>query len=282
MNMNTLMNQMNTLKLDTLLESLQAGSRGGSWQTPVLVGIGISVLIGILWCFFGLKLIRVWSAIFGLLVGFAAGAAGAAALNQQSIVVLIAGAVAGLILAGVSAGLYRVGIFLVALLAGTGIGTAVLQPADWRIALVCLGIGLVLALLTLPLAEPITMILTGLYGAAGAGTGISLLLPLNSPWVRPAVMAVLAVLGICVQFLMESGKRKRRHLERARKIREQYSTANEVEKARAMMNELDGTPIQEKPEEKKTGLRGKGKDKKKENKKKESKKKENKKENPKN
>ena len=64
--------------------------------------------------------------------------------------------------------------------------------------------------------------------------------------------------GIAVQLLMESGKRKKRTLENAKKIREQNSTANEVAKARAMIDELD-----KKPAAAKKGTAGKNQKKKK-------------------
>ena len=41
------------------------------------------------------------------------------------------------------------------------------------------------------------------------------------------------------QFLLESRKRKRIHLKKAEEIRQKYSTENEVEKARAMMEALE-------------------------------------------
>ena len=58
----------------------------------------------------------------------------------------------------------------------------------------------------------------------------------------PVLCAVFCVLGIIVQILLESGKRKRKNLKKAAEIRSERSTANEVEKARAMMDDLDEMP----------------------------------------
>lgn len=85
------------------------------------------------------------------------------------------------------------------------------------------------------------MLLTGVTGAvciSQAGTvllghaGVEL-----ERWMVTLAFAVLAVLGILVQFLMESGKRQKLHLKKAAEIREQNSTENEVDKARALLDE---------------------------------------------
>ena len=50
------------------------------------------------------------------------------------------------------------------------------------------------------------------------------------------------MVGILVQLLLESRKRKRRNLEKAAEIRETHSTENEVEKARSLIADLDTVP----------------------------------------
>ena len=54
--------------------------------------------------------------------------------------------------------------------------------------------------------------------------------------------ATISVVGILVQLLLESRKRKRRNLEKAAEIRETHSTENEVEKARSLIADLDTVP----------------------------------------
>ena len=56
---------------------------------------------------------------------------------------------------------------------------------------------------------------------------------------------IFAVLGILVQLLLESRKRKRRNLEKAAEIRETHSTENEIEKARSLIDDLDTMPEEE-------------------------------------
>lgn len=240
MDVNALMDNMQGMDYEAMLESLS--EMGGPIKNAVMIASIVSIVIGLLWCFFGLKLIRVWAAILGLALGFGIGAGVGAAFKLSPTVILICGAVVGILLAVLSAIFYHVGVFILAWITGSSLAVFLLRPKDGKLELACLGIGLVIALLTIRFAELIIILITGIYGAAGAGSGILSFLPFDNQIIRIAVIAVLAVLGIGVQLLMESGKQKKNNLEKARKIREQNSTANEVEKARAMLNQKPAVP----------------------------------------
>lgn len=56
-------------------------------------------------------------------------------------------------------------------------------------------------------------------------------------WMVTLAFAVLAVLGILVQFLMESGKRQKLHLKKLRRFANRIPPENEVDKARALLDE---------------------------------------------
>lgn len=53
---------------------------------------------------------------------------------------------------------------------------------------------------------------------------------------------IFAILGIIVQLLLESRKRKRKNLQKAAEIRETHSTENEVEKARSLIDDFERMP----------------------------------------
>lgn len=204
-----------------------------------MITLAAITVIGLLFCFFGLKMVRIWAALFGFTVGFSGGAYLADYFNVSDNISLIIGLVAGCVLAVLGAKFYLAGVFLVSWVMGI-IGSAYfLRPADWAYALVCVGIGLVIALLTLKLAEPVTMVITALLGGAAAGQAIYGFLPAENKIIQIAVIAVLVILGIVTQFLMESKRRKRLHLKRAEEIRKKHSAANEVDKARAVLEDFD-------------------------------------------
>lgn len=207
----------------------------------VLISLGITVLLGILSCFFGLKLARFWSFLTVFVIGTGAAAAVAMQITSDETLSGIIGLAAGIILAIVFAILKRAGMFVTAFVLGAALSIYWLRSANLIWLLVCVGIGLVFALLTIKLFVPVLMLLTGVTGAvciSQAGTvllghaGVEL-----ERWMVTLAFAVLAVLGILVQFLMESGKRQKLHLKKAAEIREQNSTENEVDKARALLDE---------------------------------------------
>ena len=256
MDVNNLMSSMQEMDYEAILKNLDG--MGGPVKNTLMIATVVSIVIGLLWCFLGLKLIRVWAALLGLGLGFGIGVGAGAAFSLKPNLILICGGAAGILLAILGAVFYHVGVFLIAWIAGSSFALIFLQPKDWKLGLACLGIGLVVALFTIRFAELIIIIITGINGGMSAGTGIYSFLPFDKEIIRIVVIAVLVVAGIGVQLLMESGKRKKRTLENAKKIREQHSTANEVEKARAMIDDLD-----KKPAAAKKGAAGKNQKKKK-------------------
>ena len=81
----------------------------------VLISLGITVLLGILSCFFGLKLARFWSFLTVFVIGTGAAAAVAMQITSDETLSGIIGLAAGIILAIVFAILKRAGMFVTAL-----------------------------------------------------------------------------------------------------------------------------------------------------------------------
>lgn len=84
----------------------------------VLISLGITVLLGILSCFFGLKLARFWSFLTVFVIGTGAAAAVAMQITSDETLSGIIGLAAGIILAIVFAILKRAGMFVTAFVLG--------------------------------------------------------------------------------------------------------------------------------------------------------------------
>ena len=207
-------------------------------ETKTLI-LGVAAVIGLLLCLLGLKLVRVWAALIGLACGFAAGITAGRLLNLNELGVLITGAVLGIILAVLGGVLYRVGVFLLVFITVSGFCIYVINPREWLSASVCLAIGLVAGILAIWFVIIFTILATSLFGGMVSGTAVYYLLPVTGEVILIALCAVFCIIGILVQLLLESTKQKKKNLEKAAEIREEKSTANEVEKARAMMENLD-------------------------------------------
>ena len=101
------------------------------------------------------------------------------------------------------------------------------------------------AILAVRFVAALTIIVTSIYGAAIAGTAVYHLLPVTGDAILIALCVVICIIGILVQLLLESRKQKKKSLQKAAEIRKEKSTANEVERARAMMADLDEMPDEE-------------------------------------
>lgn len=211
----------------------------------MMIALIVTTVIGIFLSMFGLKLIRLWSALLGLVAGAGIGFAVTELAGLEPMIVVGATIGGGIVLAFLAGFFYRFGIFLLALLTGTYIAILFVNPQDWIFLGVCLAIGLVIALLALKFVEPIMIVVTSILGGVLAGDAIATLAELDNPIFRYGIMILVAIVGGIIQFTLESGKRKKKNLKKAAEIREQNSTENEVEKARAMFDDailLDDEP----------------------------------------
>lgn len=222
----------------------------------MMIALIVTTVIGIFLSMFGLKLIRLWSALLGLVAGAGIGFAVTELAGLEPMIVVGATIGGGIVLAFLAGFFYRFGIFLLALLTGTYIAILFVNPQDWIFLGVCLAIGLVIALLALKFVEPIMIVVTSILGGVLAGDAIATLAEFDNPIFRYGIMVLVAIVGGIIQFTLESGKRKKKNLKKAAEIREQNSTENEVEKARAMFDDailLDDEPddkSDDKPDEK--------------------------------
>ena len=211
----------------------------------MMIALIVTTVIGIFLSMFGLKLIRLWSALLGLAVGAGIGFAVTELAGLEPMIVVGATIGGGIVLTFLAGFFYRFGIFLMALLTGTYIAILFVNPQDWIFLGVCLAIGLVIALLALKFVEPIMIVVTSILGGVLAGDAIATLAELDNPIFGYGIMVLVAIVGGIIQFTLESGKRKNKNLKKAAEIREQNSTENEVEKARAMFDDailLDDEP----------------------------------------
>lgn len=211
----------------------------------MMIALIVTTVIGIFLSMFGLKMIRLWSALLGLVAGAGIGFAVTELAGLEPMIVVGATIGGGIVLAFLAGFFYRFGIFLLAFLSGTYIAILFVNPQDWIFLGVCLAIGIVISLLALKFVEPIMIVVTSIIGGVLAGDAIATLAELDNPIFRYGIMVLVAIVGGIIQFTLESGKRKKKNLKKAAEIREQNSTENEVEKARAMFDDtilLDDEP----------------------------------------
>ena len=201
--------------------------------------LAVLIAVGVLWCFLGLKWIRLWSALIGMAAGLLGGIFAADMLGMDALVSLVAGAVCGMLLLVLCARFYRFGVFVCIGSIGAVSTAFFLHLQGWILPVICAAVGLVLALISIKFTTIMGILVTAFFGAITAESAIAFLLPIQGTVLEIVIGVFLGAIGVLVQLLLESKKRKKQSLKKAAEIRNTHSTENEVEKARAMMENLD-------------------------------------------
>lgn len=249
MNMNTIYETIQGINLPDISAALsELEQRAHELTQTEMIGLAAAAAAGLLLCLFGLKVVRLWAALMGLTAGFFAGFSAADAAGADAVICMTAGIAAGIILAILGSALYRLGVFLTVFLSVSLFCFHLMTPDNRMLTGICLVIGLVAAILSMKFLEIITILATALLGAVIAGPAVCWLLPATGmDWlVRIVLCTLFGALGVLVQLLLESKKRKKQNLKKAAEIRQETSTADEVERARAVIDDLDSMPAEEK------------------------------------
>lgn len=238
--MNELFDRVHNMNIEDLFFSWEA--KMGTLSREEIVCFAVLTAAGILLCLLGLKIIRVWSAVLGFSTGCICVSAGLILAGTGSTTALIAGIAAGIILGFLGAFFFRFGIFLTVFISVSGIYMQIVQPGEYLLAGIGLAAALLLAALAVRFVVALTIFSTAVWGGIVAGTSVYQLVPVRGRLMSILFCVAFSVIGILVQLLLESKKRKRKNLEKAAEIRETHSTENEIEKARSLIDDLDEIP----------------------------------------
>lgn len=210
----------------------------GTSQMAV-ISFAVIIAVGVVICFFGLKLVRILSALIGLSAGVCIGIAVTSVLGFTGVQTLIACLVCALVLAVLCAVVRKFGIFVLTLISTMGVVSSILWPRTWILAGICAAVSLLLAVLSIVKTEAVATVITGISGGLSAGTSIAVLTGLNGKngWIGYVISAALAFIGIWFQFMMQSRKIGKKEKVYSRQVREEVSMESEVERARLILED---------------------------------------------
>lgn len=225
---------MELMNLLTELTDSVASYVSGNEMT---ISIAVIVLAA-LTCFFGVKIFRIWMALIGFLTGCVIGFYIPVNALQLSVGVgLIAGLIVGIVLAVISAKIYVISVMFASWLFSATAMVVILQPKTWLWMLVCAGIGIIPALISLKFAEPMVIIATGMFGGITVVAKGAELLGFSEQIIVWIVGLVAACFGIMVQFILEGRKQGKKEVAAAKHIRSEKSIENEIEAARSLFSD---------------------------------------------
>lgn len=217
-------------------------------MTVLMITIVLGLIIGL----FGLKLVRVWAAFIGFILGAAAGGAIAsvAQLSEMSSVGAVLGA--AVLLAILACIFYKVGIFFFMVFMVTGICIIVTGANSLPIVGISLVLGIVVAVVTVKVFDPLVIIVTSIDGGLVAGKALVTLIGLENNFIAVlAIPLVLIAVCVCTQFIMRSRQVGKKQAAKADEHRQQVSRENDVEQARKLLddNDLDMDYDEDEPDE---------------------------------
>ena len=241
------MDIMKSIEILPSVDQIQVGFRNVVSHGIQIDKAGSSLLIGILAvsilvCFLGLNIRKVWTALAGLLTGVCLGYYAGLSFGAEKMIALAIGAAAGIILLILTIFLNTVGIFLMCLLLAAYTGVLLLPSGNMMNIWISLGIGAVIALISLKLKDPMTIVCTVAAGSITGGIAAMQLFSLKEGYYQYIISAAMAVIGLIIQILCASRKVARQDIKKAKEIKAQKSVENEVEAARAILEEEEAEP----------------------------------------
>ena len=204
---------------------------------PTLEGLIVTGIVGLLICFFGLKLIRLQAALVGFLMGALIGIGVAWTAGISGLTFAIVVFACGAVLAALSFFLYKFGVFCVVFCVCLGMGVQIADPQSTLPLVIVLAIALILAIVAVIFVEPAIIICTGISGGVTAGISAAAAMGLEGIWPGYAIGAVAAILGMVVQFMMHSRKVGKKEKVYSEQVKEADSEESEVEKSRMVLDD---------------------------------------------
>ncbi|GFI42894.1 hypothetical protein IMSAGC018_00558 [Lachnospiraceae bacterium] len=203
----------------------------------------VTLIIGVLVCCLGLKLVRVLSVLAGIVIGSGIGTGVVLGLGFSGTMIPVMILVCTIVTAVLCGGVRKLGIFFVVLLQIIGVAAALFLPGirDLTQVFLVFGIGaaaLLLAVLAVIKPEPVVVVVTGISGGLSVGNAAAALLGIGGNiWTGYGIGAAAALIGIWVQFMMQSRKIGKNEKVYAERMKGQVSRESEVEKARKILED---------------------------------------------
>ena len=204
----------------------------------------VTLIIGVLVCCLGLKLVRVLSVLAGIVIGSGIGIGVVLGLGFSGTMIPVMILVCTIVMTVLCGGVRKLGIFFVVLLQIFGVAATLFLPGirDLTQVFLVFGIGAAAALLLAVLAvikpEPVVVVVTGISGGLSVGNAAAALLGIGGNiWTGYGIGAAAALIGIWVQFMMQSRKIGKNEKVYAERMKGQVSRESEVEKARKILED---------------------------------------------
>lgn len=159
----------------------------------------VTLVIGVLNCFLGYRLLRAWISLAGFYMGVLLFYTLASHYTQNGLIQIVAILAGGLFMGLVSFHIYRLGVFLLCTDIGTVVMSIILQPRDLLRFMICLGIGILIGSLGTAFIKPMVILNTALAGGFSTAVSAAALLKKDTDIKILILGAVLTAAGMIIQ-----------------------------------------------------------------------------------
>ena len=195
--------------MDYVINSLHLAEKIETYATIFLL---FEVIFGALNCFFGYKLLKVWMAVCGFIIGATGGFLIAARFLTERNIVFGITAAAGIVGSVLAYQIYLVGVFFLGWMMSVAAVIAFVRSLPIgdkeKLVVIAAGVllGLIVGVLIVKFARPSIILVTGISGGISTASAAFSLLKLEQPvLVVTGAGILLAIVGIMVQFLTTPG-----------------------------------------------------------------------------
>lgn len=164
------------------------------------IALFVGLVIALIQCFFGYKIIRSWISIIGFLIGAVLGYSIVYLIVGEMLYSFLGGIVGGILFALLAYKVYLFGVFAIASLSTYYLCVTYLTMDIKYLQLVSVVIAIVVAILAVKYMRPAIIVLTAFAGAFTAMETLPTFLPMASQNIL-LYTAILGLAGAAVQFL---------------------------------------------------------------------------------
>ena len=182
--------------------------------TPAMIAATVTLILGLVACFFGYKASRFFIALCGFILGCVLGSIAVSSFLDVNVPLsILITIVMGIIVACLSSFIYRLGIFIFSFVLAFSAGVSLIPLTGDLQFFVCLILGFIVASLSVRYIRPViifTSAAVGSFFAAGSALVMATYLHLALPAIlqsRYTFAVILCLVGIAVQLLMTKEKK---------------------------------------------------------------------------
>lgn len=216
--------------LQQIMNTMEQTRSVSALDSVSMIGFAALLVLGVINCVLGYRLLRFWMMLFGFLIGGGIGLGVAYTMGIQEkymYAVIMIGV--GILLAVIAFLSYKLGIFIIGAGIGLGLGIYVFHPTTSLVFFFCLLLGVGLGVLAMKWAREVLIVGTSLLGGIMAGFSLAKLGGLADIPYGLVLSAACALLGMLVQFATN----------RRRIVEEEEYEPEEYEKARKSSDYMD-------------------------------------------